>query len=147
MSHAVRSPKELLRRLDAAATRPGHGVELARHLGLLRDGARPEALGRVLPGSVGYGARVVLEDMDDGEHSVHDVMHSAAMDVTLGHLSLDSPLGHALVGRREGETVEVSTPVGIRRFKVIRVRSLAELLDSLEEAATDDGATIGFSRV
>ena len=45
-----------------------------------------------------------------------------------GEISLASPVGHALVGRVEGEEIEVSTPLGRRHFRVLSVTPLHDRL-------------------
>lgn len=46
---------------------------------------------------------------------------SEEADVSAGFLSADSPMGKAVLGKRVGETVKVSTPRGIRRYKLTKI--------------------------
>lgn len=83
---------------------------------------------------VGFGSEVTLEDLDAGAHDTHRLMTGEAMDLDAGHISTDSPLGMALLGRREGDVVEVETPRGMRRVRIVGVQTLPAFLDTLDGA-------------
>lgn len=106
--------------------------DLPEHLHLLLRGARAPALATVKEGVVGYGTRLEIRDLETGERSTHDVMDSYAMDLTAGHVSIDSPMGQALLGKAAGATLRVDTPGGSRKFRISEVRTLLDLLDILE---------------
>jgi transcription elongation GreA/GreB family factor len=119
-----------IRRLHTGDDDTAARAELVRLLGLLLVGAssRPEDL----PADrAGYGSEVTIEDADSGEWFRHRLMAAEAMDLDAGHVTIDSPLGAALLGRRPGEVVEVKTPDGTRRVIVARVVTLPELLEGL----------------
>lgn len=109
-------------------------TELHDHLSLLLAGASPDALATVTPRAAGYGSRVILRDLDTGAVSTHTLMAGEAMDLEAGHISVDAPLGLALRGRREGDTVEVEAPRGLARFGILEVRTLEALLHEYETA-------------
>lgn len=67
---------------------------------------------------VRFGSQVRVRD-DEGEDEF--VIHDTA-DIELGRISLDSPLGRALMGRMAGETVEVAAPGGVRSVFIADVR-------------------------
>jgi transcription elongation GreA/GreB family factor len=46
------------------------------------------------------------------------------MDLDLGHVSVASPLGSALVNKKPGDETEVRLPFGIRRLKVVKLKTL-----------------------
>ena len=71
-------------------------------------------------GSVKLGATVVVRD-EFGE-SEYTVVVPAEADITKGRISLESPLGEALVGRRAGDEVSFASPGGDRRATVVEVR-------------------------
>lgn len=110
---------------------------LTQHLGLLVAGATTERLGPVGPGVVGFGTRVVVENLESGETSAFHLMSSHAMDLNANHISVDGPLGSALMGKVAGDEVEVRTPSGIQHLKVLRVFSIVDLLTLLEPAANE----------
>ena len=74
-------------------------------------------------GRVVFGATaIVLElDKDETEHSFQIVGDDEA-DLTLGMISISSPIARALIGKREGDTVTVDAPGGLREFEILEVR-------------------------
>ena len=46
---------------------------------------------------------------------------SEGADVTAGTISASSPMGSALMGKKVGDSVEVETPKGIKKYKIIRI--------------------------
>lgn len=126
---------------DGAETRTtAHGVgvsSLTHHLGLLLAGATLPNLATVRPDRVGFGSRVLVQDLQTGTTETHHIMASHAMDFGEDHVSLESPLGASLLGRSVGDLVDVTTPSGLRRLRVMAVRSLPDLLEVLDPR-TDD---------
>jgi len=49
------------------------------------------------------------------------IVGSAEADAGSGKISLESPVGKALMGRRTGEEVDVETPGGPRRVRILQV--------------------------
>jgi transcription elongation factor GreA len=68
-----------------------------------------------------FGATVVLEDNDTGEHVTYQIVGSDEADVKSGLLSITSPLARALIGKRVGSSIEVSIPSGVRSYSVEKV--------------------------
>jgi transcription elongation factor GreA len=64
---------------------------------------------------------VVTVEAEDGEQDTFTLVGSTEANPFDGRYSLDSPVGHALLGRRIGETVAVPTPGGEFRYRVISV--------------------------
>jgi transcription elongation factor GreA len=73
-------------------------------------------------GKVVFGARVELEDQTDGARVVYQVVGEDEADIRAGRISVTSPMARALVGKPEGEVVEVATPGGTRSYEIIAVR-------------------------
>jgi transcription elongation factor GreA len=78
---------------------------------------------RTLPntGKVVFGATVQLED-EAGNRVVYQVAGEDEADVSAGRISITSPIARALVGKREGDLVEVAAPGGIRSYEIVEVR-------------------------
>ncbi len=74
-------------------------------------------------GRVVFGATaIVLElDKEETEHSFQIVGDDEA-DLALGMISISSPIARALIGKREGDTVTVEAPGGLREFEILEVR-------------------------
>jgi transcription elongation factor GreB len=72
-------------------------------------------------GKVYFGAWVRLED-DAGEELVYRVVGPDEFDVEVGKISVDSPVGRALLGREEGDEVVVRRPKGDAVYTILEVR-------------------------
>jgi transcription elongation factor GreA len=78
---------------------------------------------RMPPGSkVVFGATVNLEDQDDGSEVVFQIVGELEADVRLGMISITSPIARALVGKSEGDVVDVAVPGGTRALEIVTVR-------------------------
>ncbi len=77
---------------------------------------------------VGFGSKVSVEDLEMKE--VHDftIVAGDFMDLDGGQISLASPIGSGLLGAREGEELTVTLPVGERRYRVVKLRTLPDQL-------------------
>jgi transcription elongation factor GreA len=73
-------------------------------------------------GKVVFGATVELEDQADGAHVTYQVAGEDEADIRQGRVSITSPIGRALVGKEEGEVVEVAAPGGMRSYEIVAVR-------------------------
>ncbi|MFY9557126.1 MAG: transcription elongation factor GreA [Blastocatellia bacterium] len=70
---------------------------------------------------VAYGSTVVLYDVDNGEEVTYTLVMAEDADIAQKKISTSSPVGQGLMGRGEGDEVEVSTPAGKRRFEIIKL--------------------------
>ncbi|TVR84610.1 MAG: transcription elongation factor GreA [Rhodospirillales bacterium] len=70
---------------------------------------------------VRFGATVMLCDEDTDEESSFQLVGSYEADASQGKLSVTSPLGRALIGKRRGDMVEVTTPRGHKSYELIRI--------------------------
>ncbi|RRH76971.1 transcription elongation factor GreA [Falsigemmobacter faecalis] len=75
-----------------------------------------------LSGSIKFGARVVIVDEDSDEERSYQIVGEAEADLERGLLNIRSPLARALIGKDEGDSVEVRTPGGQRNYEVISIR-------------------------
>jgi len=73
-------------------------------------------------GKVVFGASVELEDQDNGARVVYQVVGEDEADIRSGRISVSSPIARALVGKSEGEVVDVSAPGGTRSYEIVAVR-------------------------
>jgi transcription elongation GreA/GreB family factor len=72
-------------------------------------------------GKARLGARVVVED-EDGRELEYSLVPSDEADPASGRVSVESPLGRALLGREEGDAVVVERPRGRAEYTVVAVR-------------------------
>ena len=70
---------------------------------------------------VSIGDILVLCDLASGEELRYMIVNPKEVDPTQGKISSASPLGKALIGRGEGEIVEIAAPVGKLRYQVKQV--------------------------
>ncbi len=77
---------------------------------------------RVISDRVVFGATVTIEDLDTDERKVYQILGQDEADISKGILSVDSPVGRALIGKETGDVVEIKTPNGIRECEVIAVQ-------------------------
>ncbi|HRY60205.1 MAG TPA: transcription elongation factor GreA [Patescibacteria group bacterium] len=68
---------------------------------------------------VGLGATVVTSS--EGEKVTFKIVGSAEVDVANGRISNESPIGKAMMNKKEGETVEVETPGGKMKYKILKI--------------------------
>jgi transcription elongation factor GreA len=73
-------------------------------------------------GKVVFGALVELEDLTDGTRVVYQVVGEDEADIRAGRISITSPIARALIGKSEGEAVEVAAPGGTRGYEIVAVR-------------------------
>ena len=69
-----------------------------------------------------FGATVKLVDEDTEEEKVYQIVVDAEADVKQGRISISSPIARALIGKSEGDTVEVAAPGGARSYEIIELR-------------------------
>lgn len=77
---------------------------------------------------VGFGSRVRLEDLATGEKVEYTIVTGDFIDLDAGHISMASPLGQALLGRAVGDEVNVRLPGGERRFQVLELTTIHDLV-------------------
>ena len=77
---------------------------------------------------VGFGSKVSVEDLEMKEVHEFTIVAGDFMDLDGGQISLASPIGSGLLGAREGEELTVTLPVGERRYRVVKLRTLPDQL-------------------
>jgi transcription elongation factor GreA len=73
-------------------------------------------------GRVVFGATVELEDQAGGARVVYQIAGEDEADIRAGRISVTSPIARALIGKSEGEVVEVAAPGGVRSYEIVAVR-------------------------
>ncbi|SER67779.1 transcription elongation factor GreA [Tranquillimonas rosea] len=74
-----------------------------------------------LSGPIKFGATVRLVDEDTDEERTYQIVGEPEADVESGRLNIKSPLARALIGKEEGDSVEVRTPGGEKSYEVLSV--------------------------
>jgi transcription elongation factor GreA len=73
-------------------------------------------------GKVIFGSTVDLEDEDSGNKVTYQIVGEDEADIKAGRISVGSPIARALVGKSEGDAVQVAAPGGQRGYEIIAVR-------------------------
>ncbi|MBI5249585.1 MAG: transcription elongation factor GreA [Desulfomonile tiedjei] len=68
-----------------------------------------------------FGCSVKIEDVDSSEQKVYRLLGQDEADIAKGVISIDSPLGRALIGKEVNDVVEVKTPGGLKEFQILDV--------------------------
>jgi transcription elongation factor GreA len=74
-------------------------------------------------GIVAVGTKVKLRDVDAKETIEYHIVGSAEANPAEHKLSNESPVGKAIIGKKKGETVEVSAPRGALKFKIMDIKA------------------------
>jgi transcription elongation factor GreA len=72
--------------------------------------------------TIRFGATVDLIDEDTEAKRTYQIVGESEADINAGRLNLRSPLARALIGKEEGDSVEVAAPGGARSYEVVSVR-------------------------
>ena len=75
-----------------------------------------------LSGGIKFGATVDLLDEDTDEEKTYQIVGEHEASLEKGLLNLRSPLARALIGKEEGDSVDVQTPGGVRSYEILSVR-------------------------
>lgn len=70
---------------------------------------------------VSFGTVITIESLESGEVNRYQMVGPWESDVSGGKLSIDSPVGHGLMGHREGDEVLVYTPSGARSYRIVSI--------------------------
>ncbi len=69
-----------------------------------------------------FGATVVLKDLRNNARRQYTLVGQDESDLKNGRISVQSPVGRALINRTVGETVEITTPAGLVEYEVLDIR-------------------------
>ncbi len=72
-------------------------------------------------GVVSLGSKVDLVDDETGEVETFEIVGTTEADVEAGKISNESPVGNALLGRKEGDNVRVQAPAGVTSLTIKKV--------------------------
>jgi transcription elongation factor GreA len=72
--------------------------------------------------TVKFGATVTLADEDTEEEITYQIVGQDESDIKEGRLSITAPLARSLIGKAEGDQVEVTTPGGSKSYEIVTVQ-------------------------
>ena len=73
-------------------------------------------------GKVVFGATLSLMDEHSGTEVTYQIVGDYEADIAQGKISISSPIARALIGKTEGDVVEVEVPSGVRSYEILAVR-------------------------
>ena len=71
--------------------------------------------------AVGIGSVVKLEKIKDGSKSKYKIVGSEEANLAGGKLSINSPLGSTMVGKKKGDEFKLNTPGGIVEYRIVDI--------------------------
>src|SRR4030042_5006871 len=85
--------------------------------------ANSEIIDRInLPdGKVGFGSTVTLENLNNGGKVTYQIVGPDESDISLGKISITSPLGKALIGKETEDEVTAHTPGGAKSYTILKI--------------------------
>lgn len=75
-----------------------------------------------LSGAIKFGATVTLVDEDTDEEKTWQIVGEHEARIEKGLLNMKSPLARSLIGKEEGDSVEVRTPGGERSYEILNIK-------------------------
>ena len=75
-------------------------------------------------GKVIFGVTVTILDVDTDETKVYQIVGDDEANIKEGKLSVNSPIARGLIGREEGDGVQIDTPGGTREYEVDQVEHI-----------------------
>lgn len=103
------------------AARESQSMNEARIRQLEHQLAHAEVVEPATGGTVGVGSKVSFRDDSSGKVSEMTLVHPLEASMPDGKLSVDSPVGRALIGSSKGAQVELSTPRGAKQLEILDV--------------------------
>ncbi|MBI3569952.1 MAG: transcription elongation factor GreA [Gammaproteobacteria bacterium] len=73
-------------------------------------------------GRVVFGATLDLMDEHSGKEVTYQIVGDYEADLDHGRISIGSPIARALIGKEEGDVVEVQVPGGLRTYEILDIR-------------------------
>jgi transcription elongation factor GreA len=68
-----------------------------------------------------FGSRVRLDNVETGEEVLYQLVGPDESDIAKGRISISSPLGRAILGKKPGDELNVQTPGGVRSYELIEI--------------------------
>jgi len=92
-----------------------------RQLDKLLDGAQIVEAKAPVDGSIRFGAKIQLKEEKTQKLKAYSIVGGEEIDPLQGKISMKSPLGTALLGKKTGEKISVQTPRGELTYVILEV--------------------------
>jgi transcription elongation factor GreA len=84
---------------------------------------------------VGFGSRVTVVDLRTKDEETYTLVFGDYIDIDSGQISVASPLGQTLMGKKPGDKVSLQLPRGERKLQVKALVTLPQMVDDQGDAA------------
>ncbi len=121
---AARGEGDLSENAEYHGARESQGMLQAK-INLLRDKLARASLvdtSKLPKDEVVFGATVVVKDLDFGDEEIFVLVGAGEEDYDAGKINVTSPLAQGLMGKKQGEKVEIPVPKGTMNFEIIEIR-------------------------
>lgn len=71
--------------------------------------------------TIKFGATVKLVDEETDEEKIYQIVGDLESDIKLGKISISSPISRAMIGKEEGDSVDVAAPGGTKSYEILEV--------------------------
>ena len=79
---------------------------------------------QIPPDKVGLGSRVVVEDEKSGDREEYHLVFGDAVEFEEGQVTMSSPIGRTLLGKKVGESFVLRLPAATRKLKVVELHTI-----------------------
>lgn len=119
----ARGEGDLSENAEYHGARESHAYLMAKIRDLKARLARAEIIdaATVPRDQVGFGARVVVKDLDHGDAETFTLVGAGEEDYDHGKILVTSPLAQGLLGAKEGQEVEIQVPAGKLRYRILKI--------------------------
>ncbi|MCC7195935.1 MAG: GreA/GreB family elongation factor [Gemmatimonadaceae bacterium] len=76
-------------------------------------------ISQIPAGSVGLGSKVTVQDQDTNEEETYHFVFGDALELEDNHVTMASPIGRAMLGKKAGDLVLLKLPARTRRLKIV----------------------------
>ena len=102
-----------------------------------RQGQRGQRLGKrwqidvaqITHDKVGLGSRVIVKDSSTGAEESYQLVFGDAVEFEEGQVTMSSPIGRALLGKKVGEVALLKLPTMLRKLKLTELTTIHQLKD------------------
>lgn len=84
---------------------------------------------KISPDHVGFGSRVKLRDAHSNAEITYSLVFGDYIDLDSDQISMASPIGSALLGKRLNDEVVVRLPRGDRKYRIVELTTLPQMLE------------------
>jgi transcription elongation factor GreA len=113
--------KSALERQQFVQARLNHLTQRAGELSRIADSA-------IAPDKVGFGSRVILEQVGGKERVEYVIVFGDFIDLDSNEISMASPIGRALLGHALGDEVRVNLPRGEKVYRIAELVTLPQMV-------------------